>query len=123
MTEASIILLLCILIKRAWTVVTGHFSLSTLWNLSAVSICLRLILNVLKIKCPLETEYPRQMYFTVHCSAFDIRSAIFSQEKPLKKKKKFSCLLLAGFVRVVHQQSAQTQSHTCNSTIQSVAFL
>lgn len=52
MTEASIILLLCILIKRAWTLVTGHFSLGTLWNLPDVSICLRMIFNLFKNQVP-----------------------------------------------------------------------
>lgn len=35
------------------------------------------------------------LYFTVHCSAFGIRSAIFSKQKTLKKKKVF--LSIAGW--------------------------
>lgn len=50
MTEASIILLLCIPAGRARASVTGHFSLGSLWNLLAVSICLRMMLNLLRNK-------------------------------------------------------------------------
>lgn len=49
MTEASIILLLCIPVERAWASVTGHFSLGSL-VLLAISFCLRMMLNLFKNK-------------------------------------------------------------------------
>lgn len=50
MTEASIILLLCIPVERAWASVTGHFYLGSHWNLLGISICLRMMLNLFKNK-------------------------------------------------------------------------
>lgn len=39
MTEASIILLLCIPVERAWASVTGHFSSGSLRNIRPASTC------------------------------------------------------------------------------------
>lgn len=96
MTEASIILLLCILIKSLdfsdWTLLFRHTFLGCFHLFEVDFQCIK------KIECPLEIEPPRQMlYFIVHCSAFDIKSEIFSKQKNLAFLRKKVFLSIVGW--------------------------